>query len=64
MTEQILTMDSTAIKLETLEALARGINFDLRNACVSFCAVVRLVCVCVGIGGPSDWEAEFLSAVP
>lgn len=37
MTEQILTMDSTAIRLETLEALARGINFDLRNAWVSFC---------------------------
>lgn len=62
MTEQILTMDSTAIKLETLEALARGINFDLRNACVSFCAVVRLVCV--SIGGPSDWEAEFSSTAP
>ncbi|KAH0607742.1 uncharacterized protein H6S33_002776 [Morchella sextelata] len=32
MAEQILTMPSAAIKLETLEALARGINFDLRNA--------------------------------
>ncbi|RPB13037.1 hypothetical protein P167DRAFT_545056 [Morchella conica CCBAS932] len=34
MVEQILTMSSAAIKLETLEALARGINFDLRNALV------------------------------
>lgn len=48
MTEQILTIDSAAIKLETLEILARGINFDLRNACVSFCAVVRFVCMADG----------------
>lgn len=37
MAEKILTIDPAAIKLETLEVLARGANFDLRNACVSLC---------------------------